>query len=74
MLQAADTDKSGFIDYTEFIAATIDARIYLRDDYVRTAFDMFDKDGSGTISKSEVKQMLHSGDGLNKTTTDKQIE
>ena len=58
MLESADTDKSGTIDYTEFIAATIDARIYLRDDYIRTAFDMFDKDGSGKITKDEIMQLL----------------
>lgn len=34
MLKAADTDNSGEIDYTEFIAATIDTNIFLRDDYL----------------------------------------
>ena len=58
LLQAADTDNSGSIDYTEFIAATMDAQIYLRDDYIKTAFLMFDKDGSGKIDKNEVVQML----------------
>ena len=38
LLEAADTDNSGTIEYTEFIAATMDAQIYLRDDYLRTAF------------------------------------
>jgi Ca2+-binding EF-hand superfamily protein len=38
MLKAADTDNSGEIDYTEFIAATIDTNIFMRDDYLKTAF------------------------------------
>lgn len=35
LLIAADTDKSGCIDFTEFIAATIDAELYLRTDYLK---------------------------------------
>ena len=42
ILKAADTDKSGSIDYTEFLAATMDQQTYMRNDYMRTAFNMFD--------------------------------
>lgn len=38
LLKSADTDGSGEINYTEFLAATMDANIYLREDYLRTAF------------------------------------
>ena len=65
LLEAADTDKSGTIEYTEFIAATMDAQIYLRDDYLRTAFTMFDKDGSGKIDKNEVRALLQGEDMQN---------
>ena len=58
MLKAADTDNSGTIDYTEFLAATMDQRVFLRDDYLRTAFDMFDKDGSGKIDNAELIRVL----------------
>jgi calcium-dependent protein kinase len=58
LLKGADTDLSGSIDYTEFLAATIDAQIYMRDDYLRTAFDMFDKDKSGKIDKNEIISLL----------------
>lgn len=58
LLKAADTDQSGQIDYTEFIAATLDAQVFLRNDYLRTAFDMFDKDKSGKIDIREICQML----------------
>lgn len=58
MLKAADTDHSGEIDYTEFIAAAMDAKVFMRDDYLRTVFDMFDKDGSGSIDKKELIAVL----------------
>ena len=65
ILKAADTDNSGSIDYTEFIAATLDAQTYMRDDYLRTAFDMFDKDGSGKIDKDEIRELLAGEDMSN---------
>lgn len=40
----------------------MDAAIYMRDDYLRTAFDMFDKDGSGKIDKHELMGILSSDD------------
>ena len=58
ILKGADTDNSGTIDYTEFLAATIDQQTFMRDDYLKTAFNMFDKDGSGKISVDELKQIL----------------
>ena len=58
LLKAADTDNSGQIDYTEFIAATLDAQVFMRQNYLRTAFDMFDKDKSGKIDVHEIMEML----------------
>jgi calcium-dependent protein kinase len=62
MLQAADTDGSGEIDYTEFLAATIDPKIFMREDYLKTAFNMFDKDGSGKIDAKEIAILLKGRD------------
>jgi len=58
LLKGADTDLSGSIDYTEFLAATLDAQIFMRDDYLRTAFEIFDKDRSGKIDKNEIISVL----------------
>ena len=58
LLKSADTDGSGEINYTEFIAATIDANIFMREDYLKTAFNMFDKDNSGKIDQTEVVALL----------------
>jgi calcium-dependent protein kinase len=38
LMKAADTDNSGTINYTEFIAATIDAQVFLREENLRAAF------------------------------------
>lgn len=57
-MKHADTDNSGEINYTEFIAATLDANIFMREDYLRTAFAMFDTDNSGKIDNEEVISLL----------------
>lgn len=60
LMKAADTDNSGTINYTEFIAATMDAQVFLREDNLRAAFQMFDTDKSGKIDAKEVRQLLSS--------------
>eukprot|EP00418_Pyrodinium_bahamense_P093696 CAMPEP_0179042224 /NCGR_PEP_ID=MMETSP0796-20121207/16556_1 /TAXON_ID=73915 /ORGANISM="Pyrodinium bahamense, Strain pbaha01" /LENGTH=497 /DNA_ID=CAMNT_0020738601 /DNA_START=34 /DNA_END=1527 /DNA_ORIENTATION=+ len=57
-----DVDNSGVIDYTEFLAATLDARLYLQEDVCWSAFCVFDKNGDGRISLEELKSVLKSGD------------
>ena len=58
MMIGADTDNSGTINYTEFLAATMEQNLYLKEENLRNAFRMFDSDGSGKISVEEVKQIL----------------
>ena len=58
LLKAADTDGSGDINYTEFIAATIDQNIFMNEAYLKQVFDMFDTDGSGKIDNEEVVKLL----------------
>ena len=64
MFQAVDTDGSGFIDYTEFVIASTDEKKLVTDERLKAAFKMFDKDGSGTISKNEIKEVLGFGKAL----------
>lgn len=70
LLKAADTDGSGDINYTEFIAATLDANIFMREDYLRTAFNMFDVDQSGKIDNEEVIDLLQGDDLSNLVSKD----
>ena len=58
LFQALDVDHNGKVDYTEFIAATLQKANYLRNDRLLEAFLNFDKDKSGKISKEELLQVL----------------
>ena len=53
-----DADKNGFIDYAEFLKANVSHKYFLSSENLRRAFDLFDKDGSGSISASELKGVL----------------
>lgn len=50
-----DTDKSGFIDYVEFIWTSLNDKESLSKENLWKAFDMYDKDGSGSISSDEIR-------------------
>jgi len=54
-----DSDGSGSIDYTEFLAATMSRQQYLKKEVLWAAFRQFDKDGDGQIDKDELKEMLN---------------
>lgn len=51
-----------FFCLPEFIAATIEDNIELKEEKLLQAFKMFDLDGSGKISAEELKQILGSKD------------
>ena len=58
ILIGADTDGSGTINYTEFIAATLEQSLYTKEGNIRNAFKKFDLNGNGKISMDEIKQVL----------------
>ena len=59
-----DTDGSGFIDYTEFIAAEMSRQTMISEKKLETAFKMFDDDNSGEISLAEMKKVLGNDDQI----------
>lgn len=61
MLKAVDVNGDGQIDYAEFLTAAFRKDVLLQSQNLRAAFQMIDKDGSGTISKEELKQVFGSG-------------
>ena len=58
MFAQIDIDGSGSIDYTEFVMATMNEKNMQSNEKLMQAFRMFDKDGSGTISAEEIKEVL----------------
>ena len=64
MYAKVDTDNSGEIEYSEFVVATLNEKSILSNNKLHTAFKMFDKDGGGSISTDEIKQVLSFGQNL----------
>nr|BAX24557.1 calcium dependent protein kinase isoform 2 [Nicotiana benthamiana] len=58
LMEAADVDGNGSIDYTEFITATMHKHRLERDENLYTAFQYFDKDGSGFITRDELETAM----------------
>lgn len=60
MFDKIDKDKSGFIDYSEFLMATMNIESALSEEKLDTAFKMMDRDGNGKITITELKNRLGS--------------
>lgn len=58
MMNSVDLDQDGYVEYTEFLASSIDENIYLQEDNLLDTFNNFDKNKSGKFSASELKEML----------------
>ena len=54
LIKKADTDGSGVIEFEEFVDMMGDYEV-IGEDEIITAFKMFDRNGDGVISKSELK-------------------
>ena len=51
-----DTDFNGFIEYEEFVRAAINPSIFMSQNYLKFAFNYFDRDSSGDITFEEIKK------------------
>ncbi|KAL0012349.1 hypothetical protein SO802_007457 [Lithocarpus litseifolius] len=58
LMEAADVDGDGTIDYIEFISATMHRHRLERDDHLYKAFQYFDKDSSGYITRDELEAAM----------------
>ncbi|KAK9277815.1 hypothetical protein L1049_027371 [Liquidambar formosana] len=58
LMEVADVDGNGVLDYGEFVAVTIHLQRMENDEHLRRAFMFFDKDGSGYIELGELREAL----------------
>ena len=66
-----DDNGSGGIDYTEFIAASLNREVLLNDKKISACFSLFDRDKSGKISLVEFKNKFQKSGGINDTSWEK---
>mmetsp|Transcript_29287 Transcript_29287/g.75141 ORF Transcript_29287/g.75141 Transcript_29287/m.75141 type:complete len:566 (+) Transcript_29287:82-1779(+) len=62
ILAGVDADGSGIVDYTEFLAATLDNSKHLTERALLMAFHKFDKNGDGMIRAKEICAALAGSD------------
>jgi len=60
ILEDVDSDGSGVIDYTEFLAATLSKHMYQKEEVCWQAFRIFDKNQDGKITQEELAAVLKS--------------
>lgn len=53
-----DNDHSGYVEYEEFIKATVNKKNLFTERNLKHAFNLFDHDKNGTISLEEIKSLL----------------
>ena len=70
MMRNVDIDGNGVIEYTEFVMATMNQKNMVNQDKLQAAFRMFDKDGSGTITPDEIREVL----GFDSTISSKALD
>ncbi|XP_059443764.1 calcium-dependent protein kinase 10-like isoform X1 [Corylus avellana] len=63
LMEVADVDGNGVLDYGEFVAVTIHLQRMENEDHFRRAFMFFDKDGSGYIESNELREGLADDSG-----------
>ena len=55
LFKIIDTDKSGFIEYSEFLASAVDREQIINEQTLKESFDFFDKGNNGLINLSDLK-------------------
>lgn len=54
MMEELDSYGNGKINYSEFLAATVDVSTFLTEEKMMSVFAMFDTDGSGKITETNM--------------------
>jgi calcium-dependent protein kinase len=56
LMRDLDYNKDGEINFSEFVAATIDWQAYMTHENLKVAFDHFDTESNGEISKNTISK------------------
>jgi len=72
-LEGVDTDGSGVINYTEFLAATLTTRQRAQEDACWAAFRHFDHDRNGSITKEELREAMKDLNGRDLQVTEAEV-
>ena len=62
IFEKIDTNKSGFIDYSEFLVSAGNIEMTVTEENLEMAFNYMDEDGNGSLSVAEIRQKL--GDNI----------
>ena len=54
IIDEVDYFGNGKINYTEFLVATLDVKMFMDDNKMQAIFNQFDTDGSGVITKDNI--------------------
>ncbi|XP_031405501.1 calcium-dependent protein kinase 29 [Punica granatum] len=74
LMDAADVDKNGTIDYIEFITATMHRHRLEKEEHLYKAFQYFDKDNNGFITREELRQAMQQHGMGDEATVDEVID
>jgi calcium-dependent protein kinase len=61
IMEMADTDNSGSIEFSEWVVVSINLSKVLTEEKFKAAFDIFDRDKTGKIDNDELKMILGVG-------------
>lgn len=73
LFKSMDQDGDGKIDFNEFITAAVEQFSYFREEELLETFKMIDLDGSGKLSKQEIKMALKK-DNVSEERVDKLVK
>ena len=60
VMNIIDVDGNGFIEYDEFLRASLDINKILTDENVKIVFQLFDSNNTGKITPMELKRVMDS--------------